>query len=112
MATAQPTVVPGVILTMTGTVDVNQYRFIAGTGNQSGAGARAIGVSFAGVTAGASFPVVVSGSCLVELGAAANGGDEVESDANGKAIPLNTGKSNGVLLGSGTTGDKVPVLIK
>jgi hypothetical protein len=73
---------------------------------------RAAGVSFAGVTAGTPFSVVVSGSYLVELGAAANAGDEVQSDANGKAIPLASGKSNGVLLGSGTTGDKVPMVIK
>ncbi len=112
MATTQPTVVPGTIITMTGSADVNQYRFIAGTGIQCGAGARAAGVSMMGVTAGSAFSVVVSGSFLVELGAAANAGDEVQSDANAKAIPLASGKSNGVLLGSGTTGDKVPVVIK
>ena len=112
MAAQQPTVVPGVIITMTGTADVNQYRFIAGSGSQCGAGARAAGVSFVGVTAGTPFSVVVSGSFLVELGAAANAGDEVQSDANAKAIPLASGKSNGVLAGSATTGDKVPVVIK
>lgn len=112
MATAQPTVVPGVTITQTGTADVNQYRFISGAGIHCGAGSRATGISFIGVTAGSPFSVVVSGSYLVELGAAANAGDEVQSNATGQAIPLASGKSNGVLLGSGTTGDKVPMVIK
>jgi hypothetical protein len=108
----QPTFVPGTMKTMTGTNDVNQWRFVGGDGNQCGAGARSYGVSMMEAVAGNPYTAIISGESLVELGAAANAGDEVESDANGCAIPLNTGKANGVISVSGTTGDLVPVCVK
>lgn len=103
---------PGVTATLTGANDVTAWRFIAGDGSPCGAGARAYGVSMLAVTAGKAIPVIISGECLIELGAAANAGDEVESDANGCAIPLNTGKANGVISGSGSSGDLVTIAIK
>ena len=108
----QPTFVPGTIKTMTGTSAVNQWRFVGGDGDQCGAGARAYGVSMNAAEAGKAFSAIICGESLIELGAAANAGDEVESDANGCAIPLDTGKANGVISATGTTGDLVPVCVK
>lgn len=108
----QSTFVPGVTKTMEGTSDVPQWRFIAGDGSPCGAGARAIGVSMIDAAAGYPFGVIITGEALIELGAAANAGDEVESDANGCAIPLDTGKANGVISATGTTGVLVPIAIK
>lgn len=108
----QPTFCPGIIKTMKGTSDVNQWRFIAGDGSQCGAGARAYGVSMYESAAGKAFSVIISGESLIELGGAANAGDEVESDANGRAVVLSAGKSNGVISVSGTTGDLVPICVK
>lgn len=108
----QPTFLPGQIKTMTGTNDVNQWRFIGGDGNQCGAGARAYGISMVAASAGKEFSTIISGEGLIELGGAANAGDEVESDANGCAIPLSTGKANGIISGTGAIGDLVAVVIK
>lgn len=108
----QPTFVPGTIKTMTGSAAVSQWRFIGGDGNQCAAGTRAYGVSMAEAEAGKVYPAVISGESLIELGGAANAGDEVESDDNGCAIVLSTGKANGVISESGTTGDLVPMVVK
>lgn len=108
----QPTFTPGTIKTITGANDVLQWRFIGGHGSQCGAGERAIGVSMSESIAGKAFSTIISGEGLIRLGAAANAGDEVESDANGCAIPLNTGRGNGVILSSGVTGDLVPICVK
>jgi len=108
----QPTYVPGQVKTMTATSAVNQWRFVGGDGSQCGAGARAYGVSMYGAEAGKAYGAIISGESLIELGAAANAGDEVESDPNGCAIPLNTGKANGIISATGTTGDLVPMVIK
>lgn len=106
------TFVPGHTRTLVPSVDVNQWRFVAGTGNQCAAGARAYGVSMIAATAGNLLSVIITGEGLITLGAAANAGDEVESDANGCAIPLDTGKANGIIAKSGSTGDLVPMVIK
>jgi len=112
MATAQDTINPGVTITEIASNDITQNRFVNAIGTHCGAAARASGISRIGVTAGSPFSIVVTGKYLIELGAAANADDEVESDADGKAIPLSAGKANGILMASGTTGDIVPILIK
>ncbi len=103
---------PGVIETLTCSADVAVSRFVGGDGDQCGAGARAAGVSMNAAAAGKDYSGILTGVALIELGAAANAGAEIESDANGKGITLASGKANGVLLASGTTGDLRPMVIK
>ena len=79
-------------LTRVPTVDVAGNRFVGFDGNQVDvAGAKAMGVSQYGVSAGRALPVNVHGTAKVVTGAAipllAKGLTPVKSDANGKAIP-------------------------
>jgi hypothetical protein len=73
------------------------------------AGDRAFGVAgFDGANAGDVIPVINGPGIVVPMnaGAAITAGQEVQSDANGDAIPLAAGKSNGMALsgaGLGTT---------
>lgn len=64
-----------------------------------GAGAKAFGVSSYDSPAGDKL-YAIRGNKLVPVlaGAAITAGQQVESDANGKAIPLNTGKANGMAV--------------
>ena len=71
-----------------------------------GAGARALGVSQRDKANGEPIGVIMEGVVPVTSGAAVTPGQEVESDANGKAIPLNTGKAIGLALSHATATDQ------
>lgn len=66
----------------------------------AGAGQKAIGVSGHDIASGAVGPIHTGPGTILPVtsGAAITAGAEVESDANGKAIPLASGKSLGVCL--------------
>lgn len=61
-------------------------RFITATGSPAGAGANALGVTRYGAAAGATVPVDVLGTAVVEAGAAIAQGDTLKADADGRAI--------------------------
>ena len=55
------------------------------------AGENAIGVCLAGAAAGAAVTVCVSGSVMVEAGGAITAGDQIQTGADGTALPAATG---------------------
>lgn len=92
--------IPILILSAVAAAAVAPRRFIAypdanGRSAQAGAGAVAMGVSEYGVEAGKQFPVNALGTTIVEAGGAFAAGQEVQSDAQGRAIL----KAAGVTLG-------------
>ncbi|CAK0768973.1 Lipoprotein [Gammaproteobacteria bacterium] len=85
---------------------VGACRFVGYDGAQvSVAGALVLGVSASSAGTGDAYPVDILGTTLVETGDAIGIGDEIQSDASGRAIPLATGgKRTGRAL-SAATGD-------
>lgn len=89
--------------TLNSTAETAEKLFIAGDGSKCGAGARAVGVSVSAAdAANQPFGVCTAGVAVVSTGGSVSAGDEVEADANGKAIVLNTGKANGIVIAVGT----------
>lgn len=74
------------------------YRFVGFDGKPAAAGAKALGTNPVTADVGEQMPVDALGIVLVEAGAAIAQGAEVQSDANGRAITLAAGKSNGWAL--------------
>jgi hypothetical protein len=104
---------PGVIDNLVSAGAVAFKRFVKGDGSQCGAGAKAYGISMDEVSsAGEPISIMVTGIALVEAGATVTAGQEIESDANGKGIPLDTGKSNGVAGNSCSAGQDIRVAIR
>ena len=66
--------------------------------SRSVAGERAYGVAARDAAIGANVMVFTEGDVPVTSGAALTAGQEVQSDATGRAIPLAAGKSLGVVL--------------
>jgi hypothetical protein len=78
---------------------------------QSGAGDRALGVATYDQIDGKKVPVVRGHKVVpVEAGAAANAGDECQSDATGRAIALAAGKPLGVFLNSPTAAGQTAIV--
>lgn len=97
-------------VTFTPTADIPAFRFIGGDGATCGAGARAIGVTKEDVKNGVPAAAATYGVEIIEAGAAVTAGAEIESDATGRAIPLASGKSNGVALSAASAaGEKIRV---
>jgi hypothetical protein len=89
---------------MTAAAQTSTHRFIAADGSVCGAGEKAYGITEAGAeAAGKSLDVVLNGEVLIELGGSVSAGAEVESDANGCAVTLSTGKSNGIVRDGGSS---------
>lgn len=103
MKTEQPTLITSV----KAAADTSPFYFIGFDGAVLSSAVKALGVSHADTPAGEQLPVTVSGIALVLSGAAVSVGDQVESDANGKAVPLDAGVSNGYALDAATGADEV-----
>jgi hypothetical protein len=89
------------------------HRFIAADGSVCGAGDKAYGITEAGAdAAGKALDVVLNGEVLIELGGSVSANAEVESDANGCAVTLASGKSNGIVRDAGSSGDKVRMTLR
>ena len=65
-------------------------RFITATGSPAGTGANTLGVTRYGAGAGATVPVDVLGTAVVETSAAIAKGDTIKADADGRAITWDT----------------------
>lgn len=86
-------------------------RFIGADGNIAAAGAKAVGTNPVTAALGEQMPVDALGVILVEAGAAVALGAEVQGDANGRAITLAAGKSNGQALdAAAAAGDVIRIL--
>lgn len=81
-------------------------------GVKAGAGEAVIGASIVDAAKGEVLEIA-NGIVMVEAGAAITAGSEVQSDANGKAIPLDQGTVAGIAMTNASgDGSLVAVLIK
>jgi hypothetical protein len=77
-------------------------RFVTAAGAVAGAGANVAGVAGDDAAVGETFPVKARGWLIVESGAAVAQGDDVQSDATGRAITQAAGKHAGRALDAAT----------
>lgn len=92
---------------------MERFNFVKIDGTLPAAGALAAGATNADSSEGENIPVTAVGVAIVRAGAAVAEMAEVEGDAQGRAIPLASGKRNGIALAAATqAGDLIPVLLK
>ena len=102
---------PLLIDSVLASADLPKQRFISFNGTVSGAGEKAYGICDVETESGQYAPIATTGILLVEAGGTIAVGDEVTSDANGKAITLgNNQKSNGYALDAGADGDVIRII--
>ena len=103
---------PVLTVSVTAAADLNdERRFVGVDGNLAAAGAKALGTNNAAFAAGEQASVDAIGVILVEAGGAMAAGVEVQSDADGRAIELNGGASNGWALDAATAaGDVIRIV--
>lgn len=96
---------------ITAATDIEDMRFVDHDGNMCAAAEKALGVSHAGgADAGDECPLA-KGIVLVEAGAAVSQGDDVESDATGRAITQSAGVTNGSAMdAAAAAGDIIRVM--
>ncbi|GLH34004.1 DUF2190 domain-containing protein [Pseudomonas sp. BR1R-5] len=92
-------------------VDLARHRFAGFDGDMCAAGAKSLGTVAVDTEADNVAPVDVLGICLVTAGAAISVGAEVESDANGQAVTLAAGESNGIAMdAAAAAGDVIRIV--
>lgn len=104
---------PILTLSIGTTTDIPVARFVEATGRLCRAGVKSIGVSEIESINGELVPIITIGTALVMANGNISVGMDVISDANGKAIPYESGSSiNGVALSSAIAGEYVKVLLR
>jgi hypothetical protein len=93
---------PANIITRKATAILPPKRFVRADGTVCALNARAIGVSYGNYAIGEPAAVITSGITGVETGGAFASGDEITSDATGRAIVAGSGKVNGIALDAST----------
>lgn len=107
MKTQQPVLTTSVVAL----VDLPRYRFAGFDGGLCSAGAKSLGPVAADTEADNVAPITVLGICLVTAGSTFATGDQVESDADGRAVKLTTGAANGIAMDVATApGDVVRIV--
>ena len=102
---------PLLIDSVLASADLPKQRFVSFGGAVSGAGEKAYGICDVETESGQYAPIATTGILLVEAGGTIAVGDEVTSDANGKAITLgNNQKSNGYALDAGADGNVIRII--
>ncbi|EIJ5166956.1 DUF2190 family protein [Salmonella enterica] len=98
--------------TVTASAALTQQRFVGADNAPCKAGASALGVAEVDATVGDVTPINVLGIIAVEASAAITRGVNVQSDADGKAIPqTGSGKSCGIALDEAKAdGDVIRIL--
>ena len=84
------------VVTVLAAAALVRYRFVDFAGAPAAAGVRVLGVPQAEFDAGEQAGIAARGEVLVEAGAAVAVGDEVQSDASGRAITKAAGIAFGV----------------
>ena len=79
--------------------ELSAYKFVRDTGYQAGNGESGFPVMF-DYNVGDNIALIRSGTAKVIAGAAVSEGADVQSDAEGRAITLDTGKKNGRAINS------------
>ena len=107
----KPTFHPILTITVVAAVAIEQTRRFIGFDNKiAAAGAKALGTNPVTADAGEPMPVDSHGVILVEAGAAVARGAQVQGDADGRAITLAGGVSNGYALAAATAaGELIPI---
>jgi len=99
--------------TIKATAVVAAKRFVLSAGTHCGAGAKAVGISVVeAAAAGDYFSVCTNGVAVLEAGATVTPDQEIESDANGKGIPLASGISNGIALDGASSGEFFRIVLR
>lgn len=99
------------VVTVLAAAALVRYRFVDFTGAPAADGERVLGVPQAEFDAGELAGVATHGEILVEAGAAVAVGDEVQSDAQGRAITKAAGVAWGVARdAAAAAGDYIRVL--
>lgn len=99
------------VVTVLAAAALVRYRLVDFAGAPAGAGVRVLGVPQAEFDAGELAGVATHGEILVEAGAAVAVGDEVQSDAQGRAITKAAGVAWGVARdAAAAAGDFIRVL--
>jgi len=99
------------VVTVLAAAALVRYRFVDFTGATAADGERVLGVPQAEFDAGELAGVATHGEILVEAGAAVAVGDEVQSDASGRAITKASGIGWGVARdAAAAAGDYIRVL--
>ena len=108
---SKPTFHPLLTLTViAGAAIAAERRFIGFDGNVTPEGAKALGTNPVTADAGEPMPVDSHGVILVEAGAAVALGVQVQSDADGRAVTLAGGASNGWAMDAATAaGDLIRI---
>jgi Uncharacterized conserved protein (DUF2190) len=100
------------VVTLAAATSLSRFRLTAFSGAQAAAGERALGVPVTNFDIGEQAGVATHGEMLVEAGAAVAVGDQVQSDASGRAITLAAGVAFGVARDAATAaGDIIRVLV-
>lgn len=98
-------------VTIAAAAALTRQRFVDYTGNPASAGERALGVANTDYDVGEQAGVATHGEILVEAGAAVAVGAQVESDASGRAVTLDSGVAFGVARDAASAaGDLIRVL--
>ncbi|MBH2010287.1 MAG: DUF2190 family protein [Xanthomonadaceae bacterium] len=99
------------VATIAAAVALSRFRLVGFTGNPAALGERALGVPVTDFDAGEQAGVATHGEILVEAGAAVAVGAQVQSDASGRAITLDTGVAFGTARdAAAAAGDIIRVL--
>ena len=105
-----------ITLTPTASMKDNRYKFATidadGALVVAGAGVKAVGVLQTPGIAGEPCNVMTEGVSFIVLGGTVASGAEVEIKADGTAITLASGKSNGICLVGGASGAIGSILLK
>lgn len=109
-----PTEIPVIVtLPTVAAANLTVGRFVTPAGAVPAAGAVCAGVVHEDVDLGDPVPVVINGLVLVTAGGSIALGAEVETDNQGRAITLNTGKRLGIALSASTgAGQPITLLLK
>jgi hypothetical protein len=105
--------IPVLTLTVRAAAALQAARFVTHAGAVPAAGARVLGVTRSIAEAGDEVAVDVLGTTIVEAGAAISSvGALLETDAQGRAVPNNTGTAVAVALQTATgAGQKIEALL-
>lgn len=102
---------PILTISMTALADLARNRFVGADGDVCAAAAAAVGTAEFDVAAGEQASVNAQGLIIVQAAGAIAVGDQVESDANGKAVTLSAGIANGLALDAASAdGDLIRIL--
>ena len=102
---------PVLIDSIEAATNIDEHRFIGFDGKHCAAGAKALGICDVSTEQGQIAPVGVLGIFLVEAADSITAGDEIASDADGKAVRVaRTEQVNGYSLDTAESGSLIRIV--